>query len=739
MGPVNVRPKLEGPAAAVAHCPAVLSRALSRMLLVWPVAWVTAAAPRVSAQQPAPTPAPAPTNAPPADPAAPAPANAQHGLGLLPAGSLDLAVTPDHVVLGKDARVTVELTARSPDGAALDVADLQLQCSTGAVERVEPLGPGRFRAAWRPPKQGFPHVAQLWAHARGRDGDLWGTATIPLWGQGQLTVETKPDAVVTLRLGDAAFGPVSANGRGVAVLSVVAPPGPTRAVAEVVDPAGNETKQTVDLGVPSFNRLAAFGPRHAVAGRTVTVAVMAVDRRGSPLPADTPLELDVQVGADPKVTPLRAGVWRVDLQAPPKVGPKPITLGVTLGGHKDSQAKVTIPVHAGPASKALVSLLPAQARAGARDQPNVTARVVDDFGNPARAPGLMATAVPGTLLEVQVDKDAVLRARWDVPPAFGDVTQGTLRVMDGSGKELAVTTLALRPAPAARITASTPRARDPASKAPDQFEVDVAAQDAFGNARPDTLFTLASPDGITVVSQSPNPNGSTRLLLHVPPRPVPGPAKATIQTDSGATVEVTLQAPRAVGPFLVVGGRAALAWNLGRLVLPGVGMDVTAGLPLALPLPFQLSLTATAHLGGHMATPLSFSLSKPLRTDRLLFTAPTSVTLGAQVQYRMFVLGGGVGGGVVFAHARVRQPGQSILALWGNLPRVPFTSLPNWGEAARLSSTAPALAGRLFGGVRLGWGMFYVDARLDAPLVLGTALTGFTGGPVLGAGYALVL
>ncbi len=694
---------------------------------VFAAVWVTLAAANASAQ-----------TQPPA--AAPTPAPGDHGLGLLPGGSLDLTATPGHVVLGRDARVVLDLQARAPDGSPLVVEDLVLLASTGAVERVDGVGAGAFKATWRPPKQAFPHVAHLWASARAGSQVLWGTTTIALWGQGQLTVETKPDAVMTLRVGDAAFGPVSANSRGVAVLTVVAPPGPTRAVAEVVDPAGNETKQTVDLGVPSFNRLAAFGPRDVVAGQMVDIAVSAVDRRGTPLPADTPLDVDVQGGASPVITPLRAGVWRLAVRAPDKASAVPVRVTVGLTGHKDSQASVTVAVKAGPAARAVVSILPPQARAGAQDRPTVTARVVDVLGNASRAPGLTATVEPGTLSNVVVDRDAVLHARWEVPQSFGGKTQGVLTIRDGLGATLASVPITLRPAPPTTVTATTPVPHEGSGIPPHAFALDVAAKDQFGNARPDAVFTVRSPHGVTEHSRHPNPDGSTRLILVPAPQPDRATVAATIQTDTGARVAVTLPAHRPVGPFVWAGLRGALAWNLGRLVLPGVGLDLGVGVPLPLPvdLPVQLALTAHAHLDGHAATPLSLSIQSPWRTDRLLFTAPTSVTLGGQLTFRRLVVGASAGAGVVFVHARVRQPGQRVLALWGNLPRVPQVVLPDWGEAARLSNTAPGLAARLFGGVRVGPGAFYVDARLDVPLVWGASLHGFTGGPVLGAGYALM-
>src|SRR5207253_2711421 len=110
--------------------------------------------------------------------------------------------------------------------------------------------------------------------------------------------------------------------------------------------------------------------------------------------------------------------------------------------------------------------------------------------------------------------------------------------------------------------------------------------------------------------------------------------------------------------------------------------------------------------------------------------------LGAELGWRRITATAGLGAGVAYAQARLTQKGQSPAALLS-----PFWT--PWsagvGETARLFALGPALTARLGVGLELGPGALVLDARMDAPIFIGTALTGFTGGPVVGVGYGLSL
>lgn len=659
------------------------------------------------------------------------------GTGLLPGGSVELQVAPDHLVLGKDARATVSVVVRGPDGVPVDPSDLTLVSNVGHVEKLEKDGAGQFHAAFRAPKAAFPHVAMFLARASHQGQPLAGVAFLPLWGQGQLTIQTKPDAVVTVRVGEAVFGPSAANEKGTANITVQAPPGPTLGVADVVDPAGNQTKQTVDLGVPSFNRLAAFPQRSVRAGEKASILLLAVDRRGTPL-AEASLAVKLDRGGPFELTQLRAGVWRLDARAPDEVGNGRMRVTVALGAQKDSTADVLVAVKPGPPAKALITLRPPQKRAGKQDRISVTARVLDATGNATPVTGLTAQVTPGEITDVTVEAGGVLRGRWVPPDDFGGLREGTLTVRDAQGQVLGTATLPLRAASAESLRVSKAQPANDKTLPAGTLQVDVAATDKFGNARPDAGFSFTSPDGATLLVRRPNADGSTRLLFLPPASASLEKARVVIRTDQGATEDFSVAARPLHKPWLLFGPRVAGQWNLGRLLLGGGGLDAVFSVPLPLPdLPFRLGITGGASAGLTSAAPVSFSLTQPLRLDRTLFTVPSSLHGGAELAWERLVVQASLGVGVVFAQARIRQPGQPWFAFFGGLP--PVLGLPQWGEAARLSSVAPSVMGRTLVGVRLGPGVLFGDVRMDVPLLLGSSLNGFTGGLTVGGGYALLV
>jgi len=331
--------------------------------------------------------------------------------GLLPGGVVDVKITPAALVLGKDARAQVTLSVTDPAGNAVDVEGLEILASAGRVEPVEHVATGRYTALYRPPRVGFPHIAWILAKARAPSGAVAGVALLPLMGQGTLRVDTKPDAQVTLRIGEDVFGPVTADRRGVARITVVAPPGSTIGTALSVDAAGNETTQTVDLAVPPFNRIALLPMGRLTAGGRAPLLLLAVSGDGTALPHG-----DFHVSADrasvAEIRKLADGVWRVELQGPEKVENGHVQVRAELEGHGQSVADRAIPVVAGPAAQVRVHLAPAHHRAVDVQPVTVTAHFQDAHGNPVSAQGAQLTPSLGTLDAPRFSGGGVVRARW---------------------------------------------------------------------------------------------------------------------------------------------------------------------------------------------------------------------------------------------------------------------------------------------------------------------------------------
>ncbi|MEW5853978.1 MAG: Ig-like domain-containing protein [Myxococcota bacterium] len=669
-----------------------------------------------------------------APPAVSAPAVA--GLPLLEGGVMELRVSRDHLVLGRDESAEVDIFTTDAQGKPVDVTGLVVLANVGTTEAPQHVELGHHRVTYRAPKVAFPHVALIAARATAPDGRVAGVVALPLWGQGRLNVETKAQSVVTLRVGDLTFGPVTANDAGVAVLEVTAPPGPPFGIAESLDLAGNETKQKVDLGVPAFNRIALFPLGETHAGGKVELLLIAVDRRGAMLDAGS-FKLAVSRGTISEPRELRAGVWLLTVDAPPDVGNARLVVSAELEGERLSSVEAHLPLLPAPPARAQVRLAPSHHVAGSAVPVVVKVDVVDEHGNPVPTQGL---ALRTTLGKAEVQRhvgSGVMRGVWTPSDSFGGAAEAIVEVVDAEQRVLGSAVLTLAPGAAQKLLLSQPEpARRPGLPV-GAYDVVATATDAHGNPVPSATLSFQSADGATLVSRQSLPDGSVRLTFVSPTSPSAGQASVTIRSDVGAAGQVAVPMQVVPQPSLRVAPKLAAQWNLGRLTLLGGGLDTTLLIPIPVQgAPVKLSVALTASTGLTATTPLSFSLTQPLTLRRLLFSVPALGLVGAEVQWRRLVLTGALGGGAHFAQARIVQPSQSPLALVGTFG---IPGLFTTGEAVRLSAAGPALSGRLGAGVALGPGVLMTDVRLDAPIFLGTALTGFTGGIIWGVGYALQL
>ena len=129
-------------------------------------------------------------------------------------GGLSVRAQPDRLSLGPDARAAIEIEGVGDSPPSLTV-------NVGRVERLRPAGAGRFVADYVPPAERHPQVAIVAASA----GGAWGWTSIPLVGRGLAVARSAPHARIRVTIGDAAFGPVTADASGEARVPVVAPPG----------------------------------------------------------------------------------------------------------------------------------------------------------------------------------------------------------------------------------------------------------------------------------------------------------------------------------------------------------------------------------------------------------------------------------------------------------------------------------------------------------------------------------
>ena len=133
--------------------------------------------------------------------------------------------TPERVVLGRDARVTVEV--RVPPGSG----PVRGAASSGTFSHEQVEG-GEVRAfQWTPPPVHHPLVAVLafWLEGGTESSAVQpptpAVVRIPLLGKTQLDVATEAGASVVVEVGGTRFGPVQADDRGRARVPVEVPPG----------------------------------------------------------------------------------------------------------------------------------------------------------------------------------------------------------------------------------------------------------------------------------------------------------------------------------------------------------------------------------------------------------------------------------------------------------------------------------------------------------------------------------
>ncbi|HET7786627.1 MAG TPA: hypothetical protein VFL36_11705, partial [Myxococcales bacterium] len=186
---------------------------------------------------------------------------------LLVAGLVSgVEVRAEPPLLRLDRGDRAELSFRAP----ADRPRPEISCSAGTLEGLREVAAGEWRATWHAPRARLPRVAVIVA----RSGDALGFVALPLWGEGEAEVRTRPGAVVDVRIGPETFGPMRAGKDGRAFVPVVVPPG--------VD-YGQQGPRQIDLKVPRTRTVElAPLPRSIEVDRpqAVEIGIAAVTRSG---------------------------------------------------------------------------------------------------------------------------------------------------------------------------------------------------------------------------------------------------------------------------------------------------------------------------------------------------------------------------------------------------------------------------------------------------------------------------
>jgi hypothetical protein len=170
-----------------------------------------------------------------------------------------VTATPAQVVLGRDT--AVELRVEVPVGTPA----LRASASVGTLTALPAPAPEVQAWRWVPPDIRYPLLAVVafWVDTPGSPPEVT-TLHLPLLGRTTLQVATARGAEVVVRIGEARFGPVRANGRGKAQVPVEVPPG-VKEARVLATSGGRQTDRAARLDVPPERPLLALFSPEALA------------------------------------------------------------------------------------------------------------------------------------------------------------------------------------------------------------------------------------------------------------------------------------------------------------------------------------------------------------------------------------------------------------------------------------------------------------------------------------------
>lgn len=382
--------------------------------------------------------------APPAAPPTDGPSAPTTPSRAVDAAAFTFGVEPARIVLGETPAAKVTLTARLPSGAPLDVAPPALTTSTGALSPPVRTAPGVWTFTFTPPKEAFPHVAIVAGSIDTASMSAVGFVPLRLWGKGETAVRTKPHSEVTVFIGNDSHGPVRADASGLAKVPLVVPPGPEHAVARSVDELGNESQKTIDLAVPSFNRVALVALDDPVAADGVgraRVLAFVVDKKGEPL-FTAPLQPSASVGAfQGEPVGVAPGIFLLQYR-PGKAAPGTATVKAALDGAPGSLGTATLKLISGGPAQATLELSRTTLSADDERVVEVLLRLQDGAGSPVTARAASVDVDQGRIDSMAMLPDGARRIHWLLP---ADLRQerATITARLPSGQVLGTATVTL--------------------------------------------------------------------------------------------------------------------------------------------------------------------------------------------------------------------------------------------------------------------------------------------------------
>ncbi len=360
---------------------------------------------------------------------------------------LQVSLAPEHLTLGEDATVSIDVVGPERLEA------LAVSANVGRLEAVEKIAPGRFRCVYHPPQRTIPQVAIVSAIGEVSRELVVGWAQLPLWGQGDAVIRTRPGAEVVVTIGASRFGPIRADATGKATIPVIVPPGVRWA---------KQGARMIDLQVPPSSRLHLWVEREETLGdraQAIRVLAFAVTKEGAPEAAAP--RLTVGRGTlEPLPSPgtgITAALWRLGAGAAGEVWARaelepdgsaggrsssdPLLRGLEPG--QVSRVERVLRIAPGPAARLAIRPARGAIVAGETDL-GVEIDAADAAGNPVSPPPSL-TANPGAASPPALGPDGRFTSKVVIPTHFAGTSELVLTA-EAEGGLSARAAIALQPA-----------------------------------------------------------------------------------------------------------------------------------------------------------------------------------------------------------------------------------------------------------------------------------------------------
>ncbi len=593
---------------------------------------------------------------------------------------------PADLVAGVDTALPIVLKRPATD-------DIRLVSSVGRVGPLEIDGDLR-RATITLPDDRRPQLVIV--AAVGTSGVVdW--LIVPMSGRGRVRVTTEPRARVVLRVAGRAFGPVSADRSGLALVDVEVPPGELEGEAVAADVAGNVTTQTIPLAPPPLLRVLAVCLTDRVVFATSTA-------RGDGVSAEPPL-VSSSTGSASVPRRLAPGLFEITLDPGEAAADVATVRGAMTTDGPSSHCDLPVPPE--PPSSLSLILDHDEYSAGSGAPIMIAVRPVYAGRRRPLVPEIDMTVDAGSVMPGGAGGDRFTWV-WRPPDELGGRSvlhaRATVRGMPAVSGDAVI---ALRAGISVSLAVTSARLELPGDGV-SSTEIRIRASDRFGNlARPGPLRPAQATVGQLGPFSPVRPDGTVTAVYTAPRSYASGHDTIMLVDAHGASGRLDIRWSAMPRRFSA-SARVGYLSNLGRLSTAAFLADGWVRLG-------QSRLLVGAEIGTYAG-----ELRVEEAGGALIRAQVRVVPLSARVAYEVATDRGsalvGVSLGVLATHARVSSEasGEASNRSWPVAP----------GAFLRLQ--VPVWRGRALGEVAGAW------ARIDEP-----TLGGQIGGVSFTLGYGL--